>query len=222
MGNWLSAGKRTLWNCDHCTLHVAVDVVDVRDRGRLVDYCCVVNIRNRCCIHCGVGDVHPIYVPWTHAIGGYINFAGSKRKPAYVAVGPSSISNEGDKSGGIDGSHLARPRYPAPPAINRGPASIMKRRVAPWVVIDPSPSPRIDPGPVALVIRRPARCYPGKPDVPIARIRPPVTVVIQIFKPDDIRRAILRRARILIAALTRVAPIVKVIGIPNLLNLGAE
>jgi len=57
------------------------------------------------------------------------------------------------------------------------------------------------------------------PHIAIARIRAPVTVVIQIFITDDIVRDVSRGTRVLVAAVASVAPVIEVVGRTEILEV---
>src|SRR5205085_10164669 len=111
----------------------------------------------------------------------------------------------------------ARSWDPAPSTSDRKPTTIMERCVAPGSVVNPGISPRINPGPVPVVIGSPTAGYSGKPDVSIGRVWAPITVIIKVGNSDEILRAIARRTRTFVAAVTLFAPVIEIVGIANLL-----
>lgn len=62
---------------------------------------------------------------------------------------------QGDKRRRIDGLRNKIARHPAPALVDAGPASVVKRRKAPGLRINPVPSPRLDPDPVAVAVGSP-------------------------------------------------------------------
>src|SRR6266404_3615611 len=62
----------------------------------------------------------------------------------------------------------------APTAAYKRPASIVKWRKAPWLIIHPGPAPRANPVPVSITIRGPANCNrAGIPNRAIVRLFSP-------------------------------------------------
>jgi hypothetical protein len=74
-GHWLRACKCTLRNHRHRTLHIAVHIVDVCDRGALVHYGCVVNVGDGCRVDCRIADIHLVHVAPANPIRRHINLA---------------------------------------------------------------------------------------------------------------------------------------------------
>jgi hypothetical protein len=75
---------------------------------------------------------------------------------------------------------------------------------------------------MSVTIRSPSCGYVGKPDVAITRLRAPVAVVVQVLVADHIMGDVSRRARILIAPIPAVAPVVKIVGTTKIFNLGIQ
>ena len=189
----LCAGKGPLRNRGDRTIHVLVDVGDVVDRRVVVDDGSVIDIRDRGLVHGGVADVHAINVATAHAIRRHIHFSRTQREPAHVATESAGTSaDKYDKSGRVHWPHCRRSWDPSPTTADRSPAAIVKWRVAPRLVINPGPTPGIDPGPVPITIRRPTGGHMRVPDVAVAGIGTPVTVLIEIFvaRPYRERRSV--------------------------------
>jgi hypothetical protein len=98
----------------------------------------------------------------------------------------------------------------------------MERRIAPGLIIDPTPSPRINPCPVSISVGSPAGGNSWEPDVAIFAVRAPIAIVIEVLEADDIARAVSGGTRIVIAALARVAPVVEIIRSANLIHFCVE
>ena len=95
-------------------------------------------------------------------VGRHISFARPEREPADGGAAlladhraKLDAADEGDQRRRIDGLCSARPGNPTPALTYECPSPVMERRETPWCVIDPRPSPRIDPCPVAVAVRRP-------------------------------------------------------------------
>ena len=75
---------------------------------------------------------------------------------------------------------------------------------------------------MSLTIRGPASRHAWKPHVAVFRRRPPIAVVVEIFNPNQIARTVTSRTRVIIAALSRVRPVVELVGVVDLLHLGGQ
>jgi hypothetical protein len=162
----LRARKRALRNCCHRTLNISVHIINIRDRGVLVDNRCVVEIRDRCGVDVSVCNIHPGHVHLADPIGRDVDFARAEWEPSDIA-GRQAATHESDECRSIDGPILARTGNPAPPSIDRGPPSIVEWRVSPGIIVNPSPSPRIDPRPASFMVWRPTSIYARIPDVSV-------------------------------------------------------
>src|SRR5439155_17785408 len=158
------------------------------------------------------GDVDPREILAAHRVRGPIDFARSKRKPTdrtaaahrYAEV---ASADERDKRGRVHGSLPRRTRHPAPTLLDERPATIVERRKAPWRIVDPCPSPRIDPCPMAVAIRRPTRRNPPRnPHVAVIGHCLPCSELVEILVADDFRRNVTGSDRPLVAALPRQCP----------------
>src|SRR6185437_5566647 len=97
------------------------------------------------------------------------------------------------------------------------------RRIAPRLVIYPGPAPRLDPGPVAIAIRRPVGSdLGGIPDLAVVGCALPVAVLIQVVVADHIRRNITARYRMDIARIAHVAEAVEIIRRWHALHLDVD
>src|SRR5262249_37377406 len=141
---------------------------------------------------------------------------------SYVAAKCGASAYENNQSGSVDGLNGNRAGNPSPSIFDESPAPIMKWRVAPGIIVNPGPAPRIDPSPVSFTIRHPARGHPGEPDVTVFRIRTPIAIVIEVFVADHIARAVTRGPGLVRTAIAGVTPVIKLIRRTNLFRLGIE
>jgi hypothetical protein len=218
LGDRLCTGEGALRHRGNRAVYVSVYVSDVIDRCVLVDYRCVVDIRDGGLIDGRVRYVHAIHVRRTHAIGRNINFAGAKREPRNRAAGRHASSDEHNQGRRINWPHFSWPWDPAPTVANVRPSSVVEGRISPWIVINPRPAPRINPRPMAGVIWRPARSYARKPRIAVIGSGLPLAVFIQIFKTNNPTIAVTSRGRILVAALAPICPIVEAVRRSDLIN----
>jgi hypothetical protein len=221
LGDGLCARKRALRYSSHCAIHVAVHISRVVDGGYIVvivDDGGVVNVRDRGLINVRIANVHAVYVRGTYTIRRNVNFARTEREPSDRRAGSHAATHKHNQSGRIDGTHFARTRDPAPAVTDISPAAIVEGRVSPRIVIYPSPAPRINPCPVASVIRSPSGRHARKPCIPVIGSGTPVAVFIKILKADYAAVAVASRGRILISALTTIRPVVEIIGPPDLIH----
>ena len=144
-------------------------------------------------VHCRIAHVDAIHVSLAYVIRRHIHFPRAKREPSHVAAEASGASTDEDhQSGRIHGVHRRRTGDPAPASADTHPASVVKRGITPWRVIDPCVSPRRNPCPMAGVVRSPTSFHPvRKPDVAIGAIVAPVAVVVEILVANHIVRQIL-------------------------------
>src|SRR5258708_2882379 len=99
----------------------------------------------------------------------------------------------------------------------------MERRVAPRRVIDPSPSPRRNPIPVAVAVGRPiGGNAAGEPDMGVVAVVAPVAVIVEVIVAYDIVRDVLRRPGGFVAMITAVGPIVERVRTANLYHIGTK
>ncbi len=226
-GDRLRAGKSTLRNHRHRTPNIPVHVVHVGDgRASIIDDRGVVNIGDGGGVDRGVADIHLVHIAAAHTVRWHVNFTRTQREPSHVAADAdanAASTDEDHQSGCIHRPHIHRSGYPAPPAADDHPASIVVGRIAPWGVIDPRVSPGRNPVPVALAIRRPAWAYiVWVPDMTIVPIIAPASIVIQVFVADDIAGHIFRRARIVVAMIAAGGPVVELVGATEVFYVGVE
>ncbi len=213
-GDGLRAGEGTLRNHHYRTLNISVRIRHVGDGRALIDNGGVVDVGDHGGIDRGVADVDPVHVATTDLVGGHIDFARTEREPAHIAAEATrATADEDNQRGRIYGAHSYGSGDPSPASADRYPASVVEGCVAPGRVIDPGISPGSNPIPVACVIGRPANFNPvGEPDVTIVRVIAPVAIVIQVLVANNVVGQISRRARIVVAVIATVSPVIKLIG----------
>src|SRR5579872_4661219 len=187
--------------------------------GHIIHIYIIVYIRYVDHVHRGIRDVHSLHVAFAGAVWRNVHFARSQREPAHAAT---SAERQGSAEARPADKHHQRrrihrpdnhwPRNPAPPAADFRPAAVVKRSKSPGLIFHPGPSPRSNPRPVAIAIRRPtggdAR---WKPNFPVIGDVAPFAVVIEVFVSDDVARNVTGRLRALFALVTRAAPFVKIV-----------
>src|SRR5262249_40576272 len=139
-----------------------------RAGNRLVD---IADIRDVDVIDDGyVGDMGDVDLPdvdFADVVGGAIDLVWAEREPCGHAHSAANghadaearPADEGNQGRGIDRAHAHdhAAGNPDPTPADHGPAAVVEGREAPRGVIDPGPAPRLDPGPVAVAVRRPTR-----------------------------------------------------------------
>jgi len=186
----LCARKCMLRHRRHRAVHIPICIRHIVDCGVVIDDRRVVDVRDGCLVDSGVRYVHPVHISRAYAIRGNIHFARAERKPCNVLASARTTSHEYHQRGRIYWTRFDRPRNPSPAPVNVDPSSVMKRRISPRRIVDPSPSPRIDPCPVPVMIWSPSRFHARIPDVSILWICLPVAVLVEIFESDNLLRAI--------------------------------
>ena len=166
-----------------------------------------------------VGDVDPLDVGTRYGIRRHIHLSRCQRKPASHgrALRPARY---GEVHAALPANHGRRPdrprnhraRRPAPAIVDRHPAPVMRRRIAPRRIVDPGPAPRRHPQPASVPVGRPIcghhrRC----PDRAIVGRGAPHTVAIQLFVASGFGRDIAYRLRAVIVAVARQAPAVETV-----------
>jgi hypothetical protein len=143
-----------------------------------------------------VGDIDAADVAGIARIARPEQLTRGKRKPAdrWSEIGRRDgldrrRRNKRNERRGIDRLRREFARHPPPSSVNPRPAPIMERRKAPGLIIDPVPTPRLDPDPMPLAIGRPIRGDgPRIPDLAVIRCRRPLAVGIQLLKAGHCRR----------------------------------
>ena len=99
----------------------------------------------------------------------------------------------------------------------------MKWRKAPGGVVNPGPTPRADPNPVTVVIRRPTDDHgAGNPDRAVIGVGLPLTVLIEVVIAVHVSRDVFCRARIVFELVTRLAPVFEVVEFRRCLRVVSE
>ena len=88
----------------------------------------------------------------------------------------------------------------------------MRHRKTPGCIVDPGPAPGVDPGPMAVAVRRPVGSHAVRdPDLAVTRVVAPVAMGVQVLVADHVRRHITRRDRVVIYAVAGSAPAVEIV-----------
>src|SRR5687768_9370437 len=99
---------------------------------------------------------------------------------------------------------------PAPTVTDRYPPPIVKWRISPGCVVDPCPTPRSDPPPLTIPIRRPAGGNNAwNPHVAVVGVGDPLAVEVELFVTRHVRRHIARRLDVAIALVSRDCPLIE-------------
>ena len=113
-----------------------------------------------------------------------IRLAISEREPAHSDAGAADPGHERRR---IAGTHPQGSRDPAPSSSHKHPAAIMERSESPRRVVDPGPTPRFDPGPMSIAVRRPSRFDPGgKPHAAVSTNLSPGAILIEVFVSNHV------------------------------------
>src|SRR5690242_3026098 len=158
----------------------SVALVDIADT-RVVDSCRVVNV-----------DV--AHISAAHPIRRHVDISWAERNPTDTAARSHAscrcATHPGDERRCVHRAcrpSMARGGHPAPVVVPHDPAAVMKGCVTPARVIDPRPSPRCDPYPLAVSIRYPAHGYDcWHPHVPILGCLLPLAIVVEVLGPGNI------------------------------------
>src|SRR6185295_2661884 len=88
----------------------------------------------------------------------------------------------------------------------------MERREAPRGIVDPGPSPWLDPAPVTVAVWRPIdRDCARRPDPAVIGFLPPGSVLVEIFVAGHLARDIVRGHRLLLARVAPFAPALELV-----------
>ena len=139
----------------------------------------------------------------------------AQREPAYGKAESKTpaATEESDERRSVDRGTQKRSRAPTPGPANERPPSIVVGSKTPRSVIDPGPAPGSDPVPVAVAIGCPVGRHIGRiPHVPIFRLVPPSTVVIEIVVARHIPGNIVSGSRPVFFHVPLLSPFVKPIG----------
>ena len=160
-------------------------------------------------------------------VGGHVRLLGREREPrdpSHAAgrdgKAPVPAAHEHDEGGCIHRPRHDVTRDPDPAAVPVHPAAIVEGREAPRRIVDPGPAPRLDPGPVAVAVRRPPRHHGMRhPHGPIVGGVTPVAVLVQVLVADRLARHVARRARVVPATVAGGAPLLPVVGRQGVANV---
>jgi hypothetical protein len=139
-------------------------------------------------------DVEATYIRCAGAIGGNKRLAGCQRHPAHGSPAterrrsaPTLASDERHQRRSIYRSQPRFARHPTPAPADRCPASVVKRRESPRLVVDPGPTPGRHrfPMPVAIWCP-PGGSAPGKPDRAIIGVCLPRAVFVEVLVADHV------------------------------------
>ncbi len=158
-----ATGEAVLGNCRHRVLDPPVHIVN----PRIIGIPATVIIVDRGVVEHRVGVVHAGKVTLARLVRRKIRLARPQRKPAYrrgsadaetqAETQPAASSADpAHQSRSIQRSHAIRSRYPAPAPAKGSPTAVVIGSKAPRGVVHPGPTPGRDPGPMAVMIRRPA------------------------------------------------------------------
>src|SRR6266851_3445677 len=167
-----------------------VDEVDVADI-RVEN----VHIADKRVVHVDHGDeTLPAREP------GEERFTKSKREPADAAA-PAKTGAE------------------APAACEIVPAAIVVRGKAPRRIVNPGPTPRADPVPIAVAVRSPARGdLGGIPNMPVLGLIAPSAVIIEVVVADHIARNVTRGNRVVFLQVALRGPTIEAVGTRRTIN----
>ena len=165
-----------------------IDVADVGGRRIVVD------IRNVVHVHNGIVHVDAREVFAARRVRRPIDVPRTKREPANTTAdaerqrsAPVIAADESNERRRIHRTHPARTWHPAPLALHERPASIVEWRKAPCRLVDPGPTPRIDPRPATVAIRGPVGGDGRwRPHGSVRRIVAPRSVGVEIRIADHL------------------------------------
>jgi hypothetical protein len=140
-----------------------------------------------------VADVDVAEISATNPVPGIKRLTPPQRTPAHAtteskseAHTPTRSAEPGNKRGRIKRSNVERTRHPSPVAVVVNPTAVVEGSESPGCIVNPCPTPGRNPHPVAVVIRRPSRCYGRHPHRPIRRNLAPHAIVIEVFISDRV------------------------------------
>lgn len=152
-----------LRSCGQTSRRVQICVVELRSRKRPVSVVIkivgdVPNIRDA-----RISDVDVREVTPAPSVPGEERLTKAERAPAESATkakskgdSPSRTTKPCDQRGSIKRPNVVRTGSPSPISPGIDPAAVVEGSEAPRGIIYPSPSPRINPSPMAVVIRGPS------------------------------------------------------------------
>ena len=162
---------------------VAVDVF-----GVVVIVGDVGDIRDACVAYVDVAEIVP-----ARCVSGEVRFTITQREPSHAAAPtkgqtdtPATAADPGHQSRRVHRAHEYRSGDPGPISAVVHPTTVVAGRKSPRSVINPSPTPRLEPDPMSVMIRSPARRYGRYPDGPVRGHDPPHSVVVEIFGSNHV------------------------------------
>ncbi len=165
-----------------------------------------------------VADVHAAEVAKASAIPWEERLTEAQRAPSETSQGeaevdtPARAAKPGHQCWCIDWTGVNRPRRPSPVAARVHPAAIVEGSVSPGCVIDPGPTPRLNPDPVTILIRSPTRRHgTWNPHRTVRRDFTPHAVVIEVFVADRSRRHVARRQGSVLTLIAHRAPAIETV-----------
>ncbi len=162
-----------------------------------------------------VADVDVAPISRTCVIPRNVWLTVSQGEPADTAADserdtPVRSADPRNEGRSVNGTSIDRSWAPTPISANVGPAAIVERGITPGRVIDPSPTPRGDPDPVAKTIGSPSGSNNGRnPNRAIAWIATPRAVGVEIFVADYAGRDVAGRQRAVLTLVTNGTPVVE-------------
>ena len=231
LAHGLSRGEGLMGSGGHRAGNALVDILDVADADvvTVVDDRGVVDVSDIRVVDGGIRYVHVIHVRAANLIRRHVDLARPQWEPRHTDSATAANANPngevraadpGHERGRVDRPNVSyfnhcrswRARHPAPHTANDNPTSVMERREAPRLIVNPSPSPGRDPNPVAVAVRSPSNYGSVRePDVAILGHGPPATVIIEILVADHVSRDVARRDGALFAAVAVAAPVIEIV-----------
>jgi len=169
--------------------------------------------------HADIGDIDVADINRIAGIVRPIHLARRKREPADRRPGfercrraNAGILDKGDKRRRIDGLRNKIARHPAPALVDAGPASVVKRRKAPGLRINPVPSPRLDPDPVAVAVGSPIGGHRFRvPDRAVIWNGVPAAIGVKLLEAGHCGGHVIRRSKPLLMVIARATPFDEVV-----------
>src|SRR5713101_4761680 len=133
--------------------------------------------------------------------------------PAKTGVEAPAAAKEAHKGRPVDRRTKERARAPAPAAREIVPAAVVVRGKAPRRIVNPGPTPRADPVPIAVAVRSPARGDLGRiPNMPVLGLISPSAVIIEVVVADHIARNVTRGNRVVFLQVALRSPTIEAVG----------
>jgi hypothetical protein len=165
--------------------------------------------------HADAADVDGPHVVLTGLVGRHVGIARTKREPrdriAVRLVVPAGAVDENDERGRVDRPLHACSGTPAPDAGHVHPATVMRGREPPRLVIHPGPSPGLGPDPTALAVRGPVGSDAWHPDRTVLVHVAPGAEVVKIAVPDRAWRNVASRGALLRRPIPPAAPVLPLV-----------